>query len=109
MPQTSTEAREQDLSGGGAPRLASSTRLTVPDHVRFVEARGEVVVLDRRADAMFGIDGPAAAALLGIGRGETFGEIVDRAEALYDIERPVLEADLGTTVGDFCRRGWCSR
>jgi Transglutaminase-like superfamily len=109
MPEANAGAHELDIRGGEQPRLVSSTRLTVSGHIRFVEAAGEVVVLDRRKDAIFGVEGPGAVALIGIGRGDTFGEIVDRALTLYDVERPVLEADLAVMVGDFCRRGWCSR
>ena len=83
--------------------LASTVRAS--PQVVSAEHPGEVVILDPRSSAYFGLDDVGAAIWDRLARPVTVGWLVEEILAAYDAERDRLEEDVLTLLDELARRG----
>jgi hypothetical protein len=79
--------------------------LRIPEHVLTRSVSDETVLLNLDNEHYYGLDDVGARFFALLEQGVTFGEAVTVLLGEYDVERDVLEADLGSLVADLRRNG----
>jgi hypothetical protein len=72
--------------------------------VTLTESNGEVLFVSEESEQVFGVDGPAAEALVLLQRGQTLGEVIGALLDAYDVEGSVLERDVVGVLDEMVRR-----
>jgi hypothetical protein len=82
-----------------------SVTLRVPGHVHWRRFDSEVVVLDLNGGEYYGLSEIAAAAFEGLARGQSTVDVVRDLQAVYDVDRGLLQQDIEKLVDDLVMRG----
>jgi hypothetical protein len=76
-----------------------------PEHVHWRQFDSELVVLDMKAGAYFGLSEVAAAAFERLAKGSPTSEVVADLLNIYDVDRARLESDIDALLETLLRRG----
>jgi hypothetical protein len=79
--------------------------LQVPAHVHWRRFDSEVVVLNLKEGAYYGLNDVAASAFAELAAGRTPVEVVHVLLESYEIDERTLTSDIAKLVGDFLRQG----
>ncbi len=77
----------------------------ISPEVLFQEVSGEIVLLDLASENYFGLDEIGARIWTLLSEGNSLGSVLDTLEQEYDVERAVLENDVGSLLEELITAG----
>ena len=89
-------------------QFQAEQKVTISPDVLFQEVSGEMVLLDLSSESYFGLDEIGARIWQLLHEGTNMGEVLDTLLQEYEVERQVLEADLGKLLGKLADAGLIS-
>ena len=86
-------------------QIQNEQKVSISPEVLFQEVSGEMVLLDLASESYFGLDEIGARIWGLLESGSSVGEALDVLMGEYEVERDVLETDVGELLGKLVEAG----